>query len=31
MSNEQVAVGIQSFVGIPMDDIRTVINETHPQ
>lgn len=31
MSNEQVAVGIQSFVGIPMDDIRSVISETHPQ
>ena len=30
MTNEQVAVGIQSFVGIPMDDIRAVIKETHP-
>lgn len=30
MTNEQVSVGIQSFVGIPMDDIRKVIEETYP-
>lgn len=30
MSNEQVSVGIQSFVGIPMEDIRNVIEETYP-
>lgn len=30
MSSEQVAVGVQSFVGISMDDIRDVIAKTHP-
>lgn len=30
MTNEQVAVGIQSFVGISMDDVRDVVEETHP-